>query len=81
LRGHVSGGIVDAIALLGRDFTPSPAELARAGKTKADRFWQFDDIPAAALFNGAFNAPMLWNSNFFMTLESMGSGANWVKAA
>ena len=63
--------IVDAIALLGRDFTPSPAELARAGKTKADRFWQFDDIPAAALFDGAFNAPMLWNSNFFMTLESM----------
>jgi putative pyruvate formate lyase activating enzyme len=63
--------IVDAIALPGRDFTPSPAELARAGKTKADRFWQFDDIPAAALFNGAFNAPMLWNSNFFMTLESM----------
>jgi putative pyruvate formate lyase activating enzyme len=60
--------IVDAIALLGRDFT---AELARACKTKADRFWQFDDIPAAALFDGAFNAPMLWNSNFFMTLESM----------
>ena len=59
--------IVDAIALLGRDFTPSPAELARARKTKADRFWQFDDIPAAALFDGAFNAPMLWNSNFFMT--------------
>jgi putative pyruvate formate lyase activating enzyme len=63
--------IVDAIALLGRDFAPSPAELARARKTKADRFWQFDDIPAAARFDGAFNAPMLWNSNFFMTLESM----------
>ena len=45
--------IVDAIALLGRDFTPSPAELARARKTKADRFWQFDDIPAAALFDVA----------------------------
>jgi len=25
----------------------------------------------AAVFDGKFNAPMLWNSNFFMTLESM----------
>jgi putative pyruvate formate lyase activating enzyme len=30
--------IVDAIALLGRDYTPTQAELARARKTKADRF-------------------------------------------
>jgi putative pyruvate formate lyase activating enzyme len=63
--------IVDAIALLGRDFTPTRAELTRARRTKADRFWQFDETPDAALFDGAFNAPMLWNSNFFMTLESM----------
>jgi putative pyruvate formate lyase activating enzyme len=63
--------IVDAIALLGRDFTPTRAELARARKTKADRFWEFDETPTAALFDGAFNAPMLWNSNFFITLESM----------
>ena len=55
--------------MLGRDFAPSPVELARARKTKADRFWQFDESPAAALFDGAFNAPMLWNSNFFMTIE------------
>jgi putative pyruvate formate lyase activating enzyme len=60
-----------AIALLGRDFTPTRAELARAHRTKADRFWQFDETPGAALFDRAFNAPMLWNSNFFMTLESM----------
>ena len=63
--------IVDAIALLGRGFMPTQAELARAHRTKADRFWQFDETPGAALFDGAFNAPMLWNSNFFMTLESM----------
>ena len=30
-----------------------------------------DEVPDAALYEGAFNAPMLWNSNFFMTLESM----------
>jgi len=63
--------IVDAIALLGRDFTPTPAELKRARKTKADRFLWFDEVPGAATYEGKFNAPMLWNSNFFMTLESM----------
>jgi putative pyruvate formate lyase activating enzyme len=63
--------IVDAIALLGRDFTPTAAELRRARKTKADRFLWFDEMPGAAVYDGAFNAPMLWNSNFFMTLESM----------
>jgi len=63
--------IVDAIALLGRDFTPTPAELKRARRTKADRFLWFDEVPGAATYEGKFNAPMLWNSNFFMTLESM----------
>jgi putative pyruvate formate lyase activating enzyme len=63
--------IVDAIALLGRDFTPTPGELKRARKTKADRFLWFDEVPGAATYEGKFNAPMLWNSNFFMTPESM----------
>jgi len=63
--------IVDAICLLGRDFVPTQAELARARKTKADRFFAFDEVPGAAEYAGKFNAPMLWNSNFFMTLESM----------
>jgi putative pyruvate formate lyase activating enzyme len=63
--------IVDAIVLLGRDFTPTRAELAQARRTKADRFWWFDEVPGAAHYDGTFNAPMLWNSNFFMTLESM----------
>lgn len=40
--------IVHAIALLGRDYAPTPAELARARKTKADRFLSFDEIPGAA---------------------------------
>ena len=44
--------IVDAIALLGRDFTPTQAELARARKTKADRFFWFDEAPDAAIYDG-----------------------------
>jgi len=63
--------IVDAIALLGRDFAPTQAELRQARKTKADRFLWFDELPDKAVYDGKFNAPMLWNSNFFMTIESM----------
>ncbi len=63
--------IVDAIALLGRGFAPSLAEIERARRTKADRFFFFQDVPGAAEYDGGFNAPILWNSNFFMTPESM----------
>ena len=65
--------IVDAIALLGRGFAPTQAELARARQTKADRFFWYpeDENPGAAMYEGAFNAPMLWNSNFFITPQSM----------
>jgi putative pyruvate formate lyase activating enzyme len=63
--------IIDAIALLGRNFTPTQAELRRARRTKADRLFWFDQVPSKALYEGKLNAPMLWNSNFFMTLESM----------
>src|SRR5438093_4597692 len=44
--------IVDAIALLGRGFMPSRAELERAGRTKADRFFSFRDVPGAAEYDG-----------------------------
>ncbi|MDQ4061939.1 MAG: pyruvate formate lyase activating enzyme, partial [Pseudomonadota bacterium] len=57
--------IVEAIAVLGRGFTPTAAELARARRTKADRFYWFEEVPGGALYDGGFNAPMLWNSNFF----------------
>ncbi|WGR92598.1 hypothetical protein MTX26_21565 [Bradyrhizobium sp. ISRA443] len=63
--------IVHAIALLGRNYAPTQGELARARKTKADRFLSFDEMPGAAIYDGRFNSPMLWNSNFFMTIESM----------
>ena len=63
--------IVDAISLLGRDFEPTRAELVRARRTKADRSFFFDEMPEEATYAGRFNAPMLWNSNFFITPESM----------
>jgi putative pyruvate formate lyase activating enzyme len=63
--------IVDAIALLGRGFHPTREELARARRTKADRFFFFDEVPGAADYEGDFNAPILWNSNFFITMEAM----------
>ena len=63
--------IIEAIALLGADFTPSREELARALPTKSDRFYWFDADRANGTYEGAFNAPMLWNSNFFMTPEAM----------
>ena len=41
----------------------------RALRTKAD--WYRLRRAANAFYDGAFNAPMLWNSNFFMTGEAM----------
>ena len=63
--------IVDAIALLGRGFTPSRSELSLARQTKADRSFWFEDLTHVAIYGDDFNAPMLWNSNFFMTEEAM----------
>ena len=63
--------IVEAIALLGGGFEPSRADLARALPTKSDRMFSYDIDPEQAGYEGAFNAPMLWNSNFFMTDEAM----------
>src|SRR5262249_35566288 len=45
--------IVDAIALLGGDHTPTAAELARARKTKADRFFWFDESPGPLFMTGS----------------------------
>ena len=39
-----------------------PRPIVSSGSTRRRR---------RRLYEGAFNAPMLWNSNFFMTLESM----------
>jgi putative pyruvate formate lyase activating enzyme len=63
--------IVDAIALLGRGFVPNAAERERARSTRADRCSFFKEMREFADYDAGFNAPILWNSNFFMTVESM----------
>jgi putative pyruvate formate lyase activating enzyme len=62
--------IVDAIARLPQ-FEPTEADLRAALPAKAD--WQaaWTARPANAQYRGHFNAPMLWNSNFFMSDEAM----------
>lgn len=64
--------IVEAIALLGRDLAePSDEALRGALKVKADPLFLTAKNESWATYEGAFNAPMLWNSNFFMTEEAM----------
>ncbi len=58
----------------GRGFHADPADMSRALATKSDRMHWFDRRPEAAIFDGAFNVPMLWNSNFFMTPETTDCG-------
>ena len=62
--------IVDAIAQLA-DLRPTEDELRAALSTKADWRPAFATQRADATYRGALNAPMLWNSNFFMTREAM----------
>jgi putative pyruvate formate lyase activating enzyme len=62
--------IIDAISLL-EDLRPTEADLAAALPGKADYHFGFRLDPRCARYGGAFNAPMLWNSNFFMTAPAM----------
>jgi putative pyruvate formate lyase activating enzyme len=62
--------IVDAIAQL-PELRPSDEDLREALQTKADRYGAFPAARANAEYRGALNAPMLWNSNFFMSGEAM----------
>jgi len=50
---------------------PTSTELTRARRTKADRFHDFKQVREEAVYDDRFNAPILWNSNFFITPESM----------
>ena len=65
--------IVAAIALLGHDFaTPDETTLREALRVKADHtFFHHDRDPEWVTYESAFNAPMLWNSNFFASPEAM----------
>ncbi|MFQ5953614.1 MAG: radical SAM protein [Kiloniellales bacterium] len=64
--------IVEAIALLGAaEGPPSRAELIKALRVKSDHFTDYQPMVEAANYAGEFNAPMLWNSNFYMTDPAM----------
>ena len=68
--------IVEAIALLGgppgnSQSVPSRADLARALPVKADFLGEAVLSPELASYAGAFNAPMLWNSNFYLSDEAV----------
>jgi len=64
--------VLEAIRLLGREeATPDRLDVARAARVKADAMMAgvYGDAPHTHA--GRFNAPMLWNSNFFMTEDAM----------
>jgi putative pyruvate formate lyase activating enzyme len=62
--------IVEAISLLA-DLHPQDQDLRAALPVKSDYFARFRYDPGKATYRGAFNAPMLWNSNFFMSVPTM----------
>jgi len=64
--------IVEAIAILGGDLAkPGRVDLETALAPKSDHVFMSLLRPEAACFESAFNVPMLWNSNFFMSAEAM----------
>src|SRR5262249_38000572 len=64
--------ILGAIAILGDPaFTPTRNDLARALPAKSDCCGLAAVEPTDAVHAGRFNTPMLWNSNFFITPETM----------
>lgn len=62
--------IVEAISLL-EGLHPDDQDLRAALEVKSDYGTRFRRNPEHAVYQGAFNAPMLWNSNFFMSPEAM----------
>lgn len=61
--------IVEAISLLTEP--PSEQLSRRARFSKSDRLFGYAEREDAASFQGELNVSMLWNSNFFMSLETM----------
>ncbi|MDP6429300.1 MAG: radical SAM protein [Rhodospirillales bacterium] len=64
--------IIAAISVLGDEMTrPSSEDIERAFSVKADFPKRLAIDETAAQFEGAFNAPMLWNSNSYASAEVM----------
>jgi putative pyruvate formate lyase activating enzyme len=62
--------IVEAISLL-EEFEPQESDLVAALAVKSDANFSFPALAEHGLHAGKFNAPMLWNSNFFMSEPAM----------
>lgn len=62
--------IIEAISLLS-NLRPKNSDLMSTSQAKADGFFLFSSHPEIAFFGEEFNAPMLWNSNFFMSEPTM----------
>ncbi len=62
--------IVEAISLLD-DLHPTDQDLRVVRPMKADSYARFRRNSDNAHYQGAFNAPLLWNSNFFMSVPTM----------
>ncbi|MBI4641138.1 MAG: hypothetical protein HY731_10615 [Candidatus Tectomicrobia bacterium] len=62
--------IVEAISLLD-ELGPTDQDLRAALPAKSDYFTRFRPNADNAFYQGRFNAPMLWNSNFFMSAPTM----------
>ena len=61
--------IVEAIRLLGAP--PSLEDLAYVQSVSTDVSWPVRRAAARGVYDGEFNVPLLWNSNFFMSPETM----------
>ena len=64
--------IVAAISILADDYVhPTEEDLRQVMPVKADYLTRPVLDESAAHFEGAFNAPMLWNSNFYASIDAM----------
>ncbi|MBI3930109.1 MAG: hypothetical protein HY319_31510 [Armatimonadetes bacterium] len=61
--------IVEAISLLDERELQPDSRLNR--RIKSDLFLDWQERPQDAYYQGELNVPMLWNSNFFMSSETM----------
>ncbi len=61
--------ILEAIRLLGRG--PSLEDLVYVQSVHPEAAWPFRRSAAVGAYEGEFNAPLLWNSNFFMSEATM----------
>jgi putative pyruvate formate lyase activating enzyme len=62
--------IVEAISLLD-ELHPIDQDFRAGLPVKSDYYVRFRSNSDNALYQGSFNAPMLWNSNFFMSVPAM----------